>query len=413
MPETRIADRYVLHELLARTGMSEVWRAEDETLERPVAVKLLAPSADQARFDREARAVASLSHPNIVQLYDYGEADGRPFMVLEYLTGGTLEDRLAGGPLPDGETQRVAGDIAAGLAYAHAHDFVHRDLKPANVLFDSEDRAKLADFGIASVADVSTLTQEGTILGTAAYISPEQASGEPATAASDVYSFGVILFRMLTGALPFEGGSPVELAVKHRTEPAPPVESVRPDAPPALAALAAASLAKDPAQRPRDGGALLAALGSGTVAETGATQILPAAAMPPPLRRRRSAPSLTAAVAALLVLCVAGVAAAYELTKSSSPAPAVLPPTTTHAHHRHRTTTGATTTAPTTTAPTTTAPTTTAPATTRPPATTIRVTTTTPTTTAPPPPTTTPPPPTTTAATTTTPTTTTTPPPGP
>src|SRR5438552_789403 len=133
MAEETIAGRYRLVALLGRGGMSEVWAADDAELERRVALKLLAPDADRARFDREARAAASLAHPHITQLYDYGEADGRPYMVLEYLAGGTLEDRLrAGRPLPDAETQRIASEVAAGLAHAHARGLIHRDLKPAN-----------------------------------------------------------------------------------------------------------------------------------------------------------------------------------------------------------------------------------------------------------------------------------------
>src|ERR1700746_3961106 len=185
MAETLIAGLCPLHALLGRGGMSEVWRATDLELERRVALKLLAPNEDNARFEREARAVAALAHSNVNQLYDYGESDGRPFMVLEYLPGGTLEELLrANGALADESTRRIASDVAAGLAHAHARGVVHRDLKPSNVLFDEEGRAKLADFGIASMAfGESTLTEAGTVLGTASYISPEQAAGMPATPA--------------------------------------------------------------------------------------------------------------------------------------------------------------------------------------------------------------------------------------
>src|SRR4051794_7292955 len=241
--------------------MSEVWVADDTELGRRVALKLLAPDADPARFEREAQAVAALSHPNICRLYDYGVAAGRPFMVLEYLGGGTLEDRLVpGDPHPDEETGRVAGELAAGLAHAHARGLVHRDLKPANVLFDDEDRAKIADFGIARLHGAKTLTEAGTLLGTAAYISPEQAQGLPATAASDVYSFGVILYRLLAGQLPFEADAPLELARLHIQERPLPLAEVRPQAPAELAALAEAALAKDPRARPADGSALVEAL---------------------------------------------------------------------------------------------------------------------------------------------------------
>src|SRR3954468_9287448 len=298
--------------------MSEVWAAEDLELGRRVALKFLGQEADPARFDREARAVAALAHPNICQLYDYGEEKGRPFMVLEYLGGGTLEDRLgAAEPYPDEETERIAGDIAEGLAHAHARGLVHRDLKPANVLFDDEGRAKIADFGIARLGGAGTLTEAGTLLGTAAYISPEQAQGLAATPASDVYSFGVILYRMLTGRLPFEADSALELARMHVNEPAAPVLDARPDAPPALAALADASLAKDPEARPADGRALVAALGSGgtTLAEAAtvvggaaATRGAPAAAGGPPTRGRGM--PLWAVIAAVILIAAAGVLAA-------------------------------------------------------------------------------------------------------
>jgi serine/threonine protein kinase len=405
MPETVIAGRYRLDEPLGRTGMSEVWAATDTELGRRVALKLLGPQADTARFEREARAFAALGHPNVTHLYDYGEDGGRPFMVLEYLPGGTLEDRLRDGPLPDDRASAIAGDIAAGLAHAHARGVVHRDLKPSNVLFDEEGRAKIADFGVARMsAGEGTLTEAGTVLGTAAYISPEQARGAPATPASDVYSFGVILFRMLTGRPPFRADDPLELVALHRDVEAPPVAAFRPDAPPALEAVAAASLAKDPRRRPRDGAALLAALGladsnglstvPAAFDTTEETRVLPAPP-PPPARRRRTGLALSA----LLVLALAGAALAYEVTRSTNK-PALPPPTTSGSLSLP--TTASTTTAPTTstTASTTTPVTTSSPTTVR--TTTVHATTSQPppTTTAPPPPATTTPP-TTTAPTTT------------
>jgi eukaryotic-like serine/threonine-protein kinase len=375
MSEMLIAGRYRLDHLLGRGGMSEVWAATDLELERRVAVKLLAPNQDNARFEREARAVAALADPNVNQLYDYGESDGRPFMVLEYLSGGTLEDLLqANGALPDEDTHRIASEIAAGLAHAHARGVVHRDLKPSNVLFDEEGRAKLADFGIARMAvGDGTLTDAGTVLGTAAYISPEQASGLPATAASDVYSFGVLLFRMLTGRLPFQSDDPMALVVKHRDEPPPLVTDIRPDAPPELADLAAAALAKDPAARPPNGAALVNALaGGGTAlaADTEITRVMPGVGPPP----RRSSRGRALAVAILLVLALAGGALAYEVTRPAD-GPRV-PAGTLPSTHSHSTTTrpGTTTTAPasTTAATTTTAPTTTHHVATTRPATTTR-----------------------------------------
>src|SRR5579885_3533113 len=271
MADELIAGRYRLLEPLGRGAMSAVWAAHDEELDRRVAVKMLAPRAERRRFEREAHAAAALSHPNIVSLYDYGETgDGRPYMVLEYLTGGSLEERLGRDPpLDDDEVRRIIADVAAGLAHAHERGLVHRDLKPANILFDAEGRAKIADFGIVRMGGTGTLTEAGTVLGTASYISPEQASGETAGPASDVYSFGVILFRMLTGRLPFQSPNAMELVRMHRDDPPPRVAQVRADAPPRLAAVADGALAKDPRARPADGRALLAELrGADTTAAT-------------------------------------------------------------------------------------------------------------------------------------------------
>jgi serine/threonine-protein kinase len=336
--EKVIANRYELEDLLGSGAMSEVWSATDRKLERRVALKLLAPRADTDRFQREAHAVASLAHPNIVQLYDYGEDGGRPYMVLELLPGGTLADRLARAqPLRDADTRLIARSIAAGLGHAHSVGIVHRDLKPANVLFDDEGRAKLADFGIARLAvGTGTVTEAGTLLGTAAYMSPEQAAGEPAGPASDVYSFGVILYQMLTGRLPFESADPFELVALHRTAAPPPLSLYRTDVPTDLDATVTAALAKNPAERPADGTALLAALG-------GAEAAVPVAAAPPPppsdaeLTLERPSPPPPApppgrsrvpqTAAALLVLALAGAGLAYTVSRpaKSSPGEATLP----------------------------------------------------------------------------------------
>src|SRR3954447_25296035 len=412
MPETVIAGRYRLLDLLNRGGMSEGWGGEDLELGRLVAIKLLAPHADTLRFEREARAFASLGHPNTTQLYDYGEENGRPYMVLEYLPGGTLEDRLrARKPLPDGETLAIATGVGAGLAHAHGRGVVHRDLKPANVLFDDEGRPKIADFGIAHLAaGEGTLTEAGTVLGTAAYISPEQAMGEPATPASDVYSFGVLVYRMLTGRLPFEADDAMELVVQHRDVLPPPVTRFREDAPARLEATTMAALEKNPADRPADGSALLVELGAPAAGLTAATKALAAADATQVLPRAAAASTAVAAapeegyaappprsrtpiiVVALIVLALAGAALAYAVTRSSSSGtdtgtftpttlpkasttgPATSTPATTEETTSQETTTQQTTTAqaqttheettappPTTTAPPTTAPPTTAP----------------------------------------------------
>jgi eukaryotic-like serine/threonine-protein kinase len=382
--EQVVADRYRLERRLATSRMGEVWLAHDLELDRQVALKLLGPEADPARFQREAYAAAALSHPNVTQLFDYGSWEGRPYMVLEFLPGGTLEDRLREGrPLPDAETERIAREIATGLAHAHDRRLVHRDLKPANVLFDADGRAKIADFGIARMGGAGTLTEAGTLLGTAAYISPEQAAGEPATAASDVYSFGVILFRMLTGRLPFTAEVPLELVAMHRNAPPPPVASVRPDAPPQLARLADASLAKDPAARPRDGSALATALGAAPAVVEAPTEVLAPPAEPtavvrpqPPPRRpaRRRRGVLAALLLGLLAAAAAGLAVAL-IGHGSSSSDTTTTTTSTHRRTTRSTTTKSTTTSSststsststTTTKSTTTRPTTTHHTTTRP-----------------------------------------------
>jgi serine/threonine-protein kinase len=317
-----VTGRYRLEALAGHGPMSEVWRAHDDTLGRMVALKMLAPTADLERFRREARAVASLAHEHVMRVYDYGEDATGPFMALEWLPGGTLEDRLQGGALPGSVAGRIAAGIAAGLAHLHERGFVHRDLKPANVLFDEDGRPKLADFGLArSAAGQGTLTEAGTVLGTANYISPEQAIGERATPASDVYSFGVLLFRMLTGVLPFTAGDALTLVEMHRATPAPAVASLNATAATELAALADAALAKDPAARPPDGAALLAALDrTRTVvtpaSETAATRVLPRLPVAQP--SRRAAIGLTAAL--VVVACVGGLLA-WAVTRPPAATP--------------------------------------------------------------------------------------------
>jgi serine/threonine protein kinase len=348
MAET-VAGRYRLHERIAVSEMSEVWEADDTELGRRVVLKLLGRGADEERFRREAQAAAGLAHPNICRLFDFGETDGRLFIVFELLRGGSLEDRLeAGRPLPDAETARIAGEVAAALGYAHAQGVVHRDVKAANVLFDEEGTAKLADFGIARITGEPTLTEAGTVVGTAAYISPEQATGDAVGPATDVYSFGVLLYRMLTGRLPFEAPAALEVAAMHATQEPPPVASLRPDAPPGLERLAMRALAKRPDNRPADGNALLAELTQVVEEET---QVLA-----PVAARRGIRPRYVAAGAGLALLALVGAALAVLAAPEPSQAPVTGP--TRGNTSRPTTTSPSTESAPSTTAPTRTATTT-------------------------------------------------------
>jgi eukaryotic-like serine/threonine-protein kinase len=251
-----IAGRYELEEIVGSGGMSSVYKAHDDQLERYVALKVLHPHFGDdeeyvERFRREARAVARLSHPNIVTVIDRGQADGRQFIVFEYIDGENLKEILEReGPLPVRRAVELGLQIADGLAFAHQHGIVHRDVKPQNVLVAPTDEAKVTDFGIARSLDVERgVTQTGTVLGTSNYLSPEQASGRPVTPATDVYSLGVVLYELLTGVVPFTGQNLVAVAMQHVHEPAPSVLERRPDVPLRLAAAIERALEKDPADR--------------------------------------------------------------------------------------------------------------------------------------------------------------------
>jgi eukaryotic-like serine/threonine-protein kinase len=241
---TEVAGRYVIERRLGAGGMSTVFMANDTVLERPVAVKLLAEhlADDEAfvyRFRREALSAARLQHPNIVQVFDSGQdnSSGRHYIVMEYVDGPSAADMLRerGKQLEIDETVDIVRDACHGLDYAHRAGVVHRDVKPGNLLYAEEmGITKLADFGIAKAAEQTRITQVGSVLGTAAYLSPEQARGEEAGPASDVYSLGVCAYQFLTGRLPHEYASLTELALKQQQDAVAPVREYRPEVPPEL-----------------------------------------------------------------------------------------------------------------------------------------------------------------------------------
>jgi serine/threonine-protein kinase len=252
---TLLNGRFRLEEQIGSGGMSTVYRAFDEVLERDVAIKVLHASiADDGvqleRFRREARTAAKMSHPHVVAVIDAGEDEGHPFIVLEYVEGETLKERIRrSGPLPVAEAVAYAIEIGRALMAAHAERLVHRDVKPQNVLIDPEGRAKVTDFGISRSLDQDGLTATGRVLGTTDYVSPEQALGEPVTEQSDVYSLGVVLFEMLAGRVPFKAESQVGVAMKHVREPMPDVQRLRPEISAALAAVVEDATAKETRHR--------------------------------------------------------------------------------------------------------------------------------------------------------------------
>jgi len=270
--------RYRLEELLGQGGMAEVHRATDTKLARTVAVKvILATHAVKGdfleRFLREARMVASLEHPNILPVYDFGEDDGVPFLVMPYLSGGTLRERLRSGPAPLALASLWITQLADALDAAHAAGVLHRDVKPANVLVGKGDRLFLADFGIAKMLEnQSGLTATGVVVGTPIYMAPEQAQGRPATPATDRYALAVVAYEILCGRPPFDGDNALSLMHQHVASPPPPLSTRIGGLPAGLDEVLSRALAKDPAARPPTCRALADAVAA----------LLPAGITPPP-----------------------------------------------------------------------------------------------------------------------------------
>ena len=317
----KVAGRYRLARRIATGGMGTVYEGVDERLGRRVAVKVLkAEYAEDPmsleRFSREARSAARLDHPNIAQIYDSGRDDARSFIVMEYVDGPHLGQLLeTEGRLPSQQAIEITTQVCSALGAAHAVGIVHRDIKPGNVLLAPNRRVKVTDFGIAQAQGLAALTGTGTVLGTAHYLSPEQATSQGVTPASDVYATGVLLYQLLTGSVPFEGDSPVSVALSHATKEVPPVGLLAPDVPAQLAAIVARATAKDPRQRFADGSQMAAELRASTGSQP--TVSMPPAPMPtPPTRHVAAGPDHrgrlsvgTLAVLAGVGLLVAGLVA--------------------------------------------------------------------------------------------------------
>jgi serine/threonine-protein kinase len=262
-----LPDRFRDARRLGHGGMGDILVATDTVLDRQVVIKLLAErfAEDESireRFTREALAAARLSGaPNIVTIFDVGETEaGRPFIVMEYLSGGSLDERLRHGPVPPGQSLEWLEQAALALDAAHAAGIVHRDVKPGNLLLDADDNVHVADFGVARATGLDSMTVAGTVLGTAGYLSPEQARGDPAGPASDRYALGVVAFELLTGERPFQRDTTAAEAAAHVNEPVPSIHERNPALPPALDRTFRHALAKDPADRPESSAELVTAL---------------------------------------------------------------------------------------------------------------------------------------------------------
>jgi tRNA A-37 threonylcarbamoyl transferase component Bud32 len=317
----KLPPRYREPRRIAHGGMGDIYRARDSMLDRDVAIKVLAEryaedQANRQRFTREALAAARLSgDPAIVTIFDVGEWEGRPFIVMEYLGGGSLEDRLRDGRPRTSQALAWLEQAARALDTAHAQGIVHRDVKPGNLLLDEADDVHVADFGIASAAGMDSLTVAGTILGTAGYLSPEQAQGDRATPASDRYGLGVVAYELLTGNRPFARESPTAEAAAHANDAVPSVAEHAPDLPAAqLDTVFRRALAKNPADRYPTSLELVGDLRNALARAETSTQVLPPAPVPvaaeAPIGPARRGPSARAlALAGLLIAALGGGAA--------------------------------------------------------------------------------------------------------
>jgi eukaryotic-like serine/threonine-protein kinase len=288
-----LGDGYSVERTLGAGGFAVVFLVRDLALKRDLAVKVLSPDvitskASLDRFRREAETVAQLSHPNIVPLHFIGQRDDLLYLAMQCVDGGSIADRLQReGQLPVDEAVRITSEVASALAHAHKRGVIHRDIKPANVLVDGDSgRCLVTDFGIARSADASHLTGTGMILGTPAYLSPEQVMGEPPDHRVDIYALGVMAYEMLAGRLPFQGATPTAAMMKRLGGPPEPISLVRPDVPEGVAGVVARCLATDPAERFQSAAEIVRALGGERATASGQTT-RGAAAAPYAARRRR------------------------------------------------------------------------------------------------------------------------------
>jgi serine/threonine protein kinase len=328
-----VGGRYRLGDVLGRSLMSEVRRGEDTLLLRPVAIKLLRDDGDPrsvARFEREAQILARLHHPNIVVVFDTGVDGADRFIVMELIEGLTLRELLDDGALAPERAAEITSSVASALEFAHGRGIVHRDVKPANILLPRDGGVKLVDMGIARLLSAEALTLTMTALGTARYMSPEQARGEPLDGRSDIYSLGCVLFEMLTGRTPFEG-NPVALSYAHANTPSPRARSIDPVVPSKMDEVVAAMLEKAPADRPQTAEdvrrSLADAAARGTVEPAALTERqlpppptarLPAGEPPPTSRRAASAAPVAVGAVLALILVIALVVAARPDEPSTS-----------------------------------------------------------------------------------------------
>ena len=316
-----LSDRYELEELVGTGGMSSVYRAHDRLLERKVALKVLHSQYTDdeeyvERFRREARAVASLSHPNIATVIDRGEHEGRQFIVFEYVDGGSLKQLIERrGAAPVATALELAMQIARGLSFAHQQGLIHRDVKPQNVLMNGDGQAKVTDFGIARSLDVKQgMTQTGTVLGTSDYIAPEQAQGQRVDEHTDVYSLGVVLYEMLLNEVPFPGESFVAIAMRHINEEPPSIREKRPDVPLRVEAAVHRAMAKDPEARFQTMGDFCREL-EACLAEVQGTQVIAPPAKPRRARRPRRGMSPWPVIVVLVALIAIGAVVAYLIVQ--------------------------------------------------------------------------------------------------